>query len=56
MGTYYRYFKAGGSYFLLAIVLVVFLMGEVYVWVWVGGGRRERVCEKHIVFLPCRQA
>ena len=34
MATYYRYFKAGGNYLLLAIVLIVFLMGEVYVWVW----------------------
>ena len=56
MGTYYRYFRAGGDYLLLAIVLVVFLMGEVYVWVWVDGGKRERVCDKHIVLLSCRQA
>ena len=39
MATYYRYFKAGGNYLLLAIVLIVFLMGEVYVWVW--GWRKE---------------
>ena len=31
MATYYRYFRAGGNYLILAIVLVVFLMGEVCV-------------------------
>ena len=43
MATYYRYFRAGGNYLILAIVLVVFLMGEVCVicvcvcvCVWVG--------------------
>jgi len=35
MATYYRYFRAGGNYLILAIVLVVFLMGEVCVC---GGG------------------
>ena len=35
MATYYRYFRAGGNYLVLAIVLVVFLMGEVCVCVCV---------------------
>ena len=33
MATYYRYFRAGGNFLILAIVLVVFLMGEVGVCV-----------------------
>ena len=33
MATYYRYFKAGGNYLILATVLVMFLMGEVCVCV-----------------------
>ena len=35
MATYYHYFRAGGNYLILAIVLVVFLMGEVGVYVCV---------------------
>ena len=38
MATYYHYFRAGGHFLVLIIVLVVFLMGEVCV-----GGRRRRV-------------
>ena len=29
MGTYYRYFLAGGTYIFLFIVTIIFIMGEV---------------------------
>ena len=41
MATYYQYFKAGGNYLMLGIVLIVFLMGEVRICVGVGGWRKE---------------
>ena len=31
MATYYHFFRAGGNFLVLIIVLVVFLMGEVCV-------------------------
>ena len=36
MATYYHFFRAGGNFLVLIIVLVVFLMGEVCVG-WGGG-------------------
>ena len=44
MATYYRYFRAGGNFLILAIVLVVFLMGEVGVCVHVCAGVRAGIC------------
>ena len=29
LATYYRYFRAGGNYFVLIAVLLVFILGEV---------------------------
>ena len=49
MATYYRYFRAGGNYLVLAIVLVVFLMGEVSVCVCVCAC--TRVCMHACVFV-----
>ena len=37
MATYYHFFRAGGNFLVLIIVLVVFLMGEVCV-----GGEKWR--------------
>ena len=39
MATYYHFFRAGGNFLVLIIVLVVFLMGEVC---GVGGGGKWR--------------